>query len=159
MNCKNCDKETPNPKFCSLSCSSSYSNRQNPKRQKSEKFCKRCKKSLGNIDYFSARILCSNCKSEQISWDTLTLAEARKQGNSNGNAAYIRTLSRKKFIASGRQLKCSICQYDYHVDICHIKGISSFADESLISEINSMDNLIALCKNHHYEFDTGFLKL
>ena len=31
--------------------------------------------------------------------------------------------------------------------------MSSFNSDALISEINSIDNLIALCPTHHWEFD------
>lgn len=55
--------------------------------------------------------------------------------------------------------KCAICGYDKHVEVAHIKSVSSFTDESLISEINSIDNLIGLCPNHHWEYDKGILDL
>ena len=38
-------------------------------------------------------------------------------------------------------------------------AVSDFDDSALISEINSKDNLIALCPNHHWEYDHGLLKL
>lgn len=46
-------------------------------------------------------------------------------------------------------MKCAICGYDKHVEIAHIKPVSDFADSCTIAEINSIDNLIALCPNHH----------
>lgn len=49
--------------------------------------------------------------------------------------------------------KCAICGYDKHVEICHIKSVSSFSDDTPISEINSLGNLIGLCPNCHWEFD------
>lgn len=48
--------------------------------------------------------------------------------------------------------------YDKHIEIAHIKAVSDFSDDSLISEINDKNNLVALCPNHHWEFDNGFLK-
>lgn len=56
-------------------------------------------------------------------------------------------------------LKCSNCGYDKHVEVCHIKSISSFNNESKISEINDISNLILLCPNCHWELDNGILKL
>lgn len=48
---------------------------------------------------------------------------------------------------------CAHCGYDKHIQICHIKAISSFDEDTLISVVNSKDNLIALCPNCHWEFD------
>lgn len=55
--------------------------------------------------------------------------------------------------------KCKICDYSNHVEICHIKSVSSFSDSTLISEINSVDNLLILCPNHHWEFDNGLITI
>jgi predicted HNH restriction endonuclease len=44
------------------------------------------------------------------------------------------------------------------VEICHIKGIAEFSQNSLISEVNALSNLVALCKNHHWEHHHGYLR-
>jgi hypothetical protein len=54
---------------------------------------------------------------------------------------------------------CKICGYDKHIQVCHIKSVSSFNDNDLITKINSKDNLIGLCPNHHWEYDNGLLNL
>jgi predicted restriction endonuclease len=54
---------------------------------------------------------------------------------------------------------CKVCGYDKHIQVCHIKSVSSFKDDDLITEINSKNNLVGLCPNHHWEFDHGFLNL
>ena len=48
---------------------------------------------------------------------------------------------------------CAYCGYTRHVELCHIKAVSSFSEESLVSEVNSVDNVIQLCRNCHWEFD------
>ena len=53
--------------------------------------------------------------------------------------------------------KCIICGYDKHIEIAHIKAVSEFSDDTLISEINDINNLAPLCPNHHWEFDNGIL--
>jgi hypothetical protein len=58
---------------------------------------------------------------------------------------------------SGRKKQCAHCGYSLHVDTCHIKDVKDFPDTATVSEINSLDNLIYLCKNHHWEFDNGYL--
>lgn len=48
---------------------------------------------------------------------------------------------------------CEKCGYDKHVEACHIKPISSFSHDTLISTINDPKNILALCPNCHWEFD------
>ena len=52
-----------------------------------------------------------------------------------------------------------ICGYSKHYEVAHIKAVADFDDNDLISEINSENNLIALCPNHHWEYDNGLLKI
>ena len=69
----------------------------------------------------------------------------------------IRKLADTAYNKSEKPKACVICGYDKHIEIAHIKAVSDFDDDSLISEINDVNNLIALCPNHHWEFDNGFL--
>lgn len=71
----------------------------------------------------------------------------------------IRKLAEKIYTDSNKPLKCAICGYDKHVEIAHIKAVSDFEDSAIIAEINSIDNLIALCPNHHWEYDNGIINL
>ena len=63
------------------------------------------------------------------------------------------------FRKSNKEKKCLKCGYDKHYEVCHIKAVSDFTDTSTLEEINSLDNLIALCRNCHWEYDHGLLKL
>ncbi len=56
-------------------------------------------------------------------------------------------------------MKCAVCGYDKHVEICHRKSVSDFPNTALIAEINAIENLSALCRNHHWELEHGLLKL
>lgn len=49
--------------------------------------------------------------------------------------------------------KCIKCGYEKHVEVCHLKSVSSFPDSALISEINDPKNLTILCPNCHWELD------
>ena len=69
----------------------------------------------------------------------------------------IRKDAYRVYINNGGELKCAICGYDKHADVAHIKSVSSFDDDVLISEINDFKNLIGLCPNHHWEFDAGLI--
>lgn len=68
----------------------------------------------------------------------------------------IRQLSRT--IMKGFKV-CKACNYDKHVEICHIKPISEFDENTKIEVVNAKENLVALCPNCHWELDHGLLKL
>lgn len=53
--CKNCGKETSNPKFCNKSCAAIYNNKKYPKRHP-EGNCKTCGKPISTQNKY-----CSNC--------------------------------------------------------------------------------------------------
>lgn len=151
MKCLNCNIETENPKFCSRSCAAKKNNKVSPKR-KPEHTCKSCAAPVT-----ARRWYCNDCAPKSM--EDKTLGEYRRgNANSYGYPA-IRGHSRKKYIKSGLEMSCFICGYSYHVDICHIKDINKFPDSALISEVNAITNLVALCKNHHYEFDCGDLHI
>ena len=65
----------------------------------------------------------------------------------------IATMARKSFANSDKQKSCIVCGYKNHYEVAHIKAVSEFSKGSLLSEINNVDNLIALCPNHHWEYD------
>ncbi len=54
---------------------------------------------------------------------------------------------------------CIVCGYDRHIQISHVKPVSSFPDSALISEINAIENIVSLCPNHHWEFDNGLISI
>jgi predicted restriction endonuclease len=63
------------------------------------------------------------------------------------------------FSESAKPLTCAVCGYSRYIEICHVKPVKDFPDEAMLTEINSPDNLIALCPTHHWELDNGLLKL
>ena len=85
------------------------------------------------------------------------LFRSRKNWQSARTA--IRKSAQKSFEDSGKPYKYAICGYTNHIEIAHIKAVSDFDDNILISEINNPDNLIGLCPNHHWEYDNGLLKI
>lgn len=134
--------------YCSRSCAAKTNNRQYPKR-KMEGLCKCGKPTHKFLTY------CSNCYQ-------IGLIDDKTYGELKGITKYqknsrIRGHARKKYLKSNLPKSCILCEYSTHIDICHVKDISSFPNESLIKEINDLKNLIALCKNHHWEFDNDLL--
>lgn len=101
---------------------------------------------------------CIDCYIEQksIKSDT-TLKDIHDSAPYQINAR-VRGFARTKVKQLGIDKKCRICGYDKHVEVHHIKPISSFPPDTLISDINSEDNLVVLCPNCHWEADNGLLK-
>ena len=152
MNCLSCNTEINNPKFCSRSCAASFNNKI-PKR----KLAHTCSDCLKIIHRGTKR--CRECagKFQNRLWRNKELGELKKGNAKNYGYPMIRNDSRNTYIKSGKAMSCVVCEYDLHVDICHIKDIKSYALDTPIYIINDINNLIALCKNHHWEFDSGYL--
>lgn len=71
----------------------------------------------------------------------------------------IQRMARAVYKEHTQSPQCLICGYDKHVEVAHIKAVAEFDDNATIGEINSINNLIGLCPNHHWEFDNKLLKL
>lgn len=71
-----------------------------------------------------------------------------------GNTKYnkIRSLARRKIELLLPYKECLLCDFVYP-EVCHIQSISSFDKETKLSVVNSLDNLVYLCPNHHYLLD------
>lgn len=74
-----------------------------------------------------------------------------------GYRSAIRKDAEKTFEEFDGSHVCCVCGYDKHIEIAHIKAVCDFSNESLVSEINDIKNIIPLCPNHHWEFDNGAL--
>jgi hypothetical protein len=154
--CPECGKETTNPKFCSSSCAAARNNRLYPKRAKSTVTCKRCGREF--IRKGRERRICSNCKRERyVDWSQRNLSDIQKAAKYQVSAA-LRNIARQIFRNSGRPRICQNCGYSKHVEICHIRAIHDFPDNTPVSIVSGIDNLVALCPNCHWEFDHGRLK-
>jgi len=155
MNCLLCEKETSNPKYCSRSCAAKKNNRDSPKRKRKEHHCERCGCSIR-----IKRKYCKPCR-EITRKKYYTLKEAKVPYSSYAPSAahnIVRGRARTALFSSGRNV-CENCGYKEHVECAHRKAIHTFDDDTLISEINHLDNLVALCPNCHWEYDNGKLSL
>ena len=138
-NCLKCGKET-NSKFCSRSCSNSYNNSLVPKRIKKQYTCIVC-----GVNILSRRKYCKNCG---LNKDHLLKDIMYTKHNKASAYALVRTRARS--IMKNEPQVCNKCGYDKHVEVCHIKPISSFSENTLVSVINDKNNLILLCPNCHW---------
>lgn len=164
--CLSCDAQTTNPKFCSRSCSAKFNNSINPKRKKTigvqRKYNPRGSLCAVCETNETRSSICRQCRNKNSTEKWLRTTKREIFGD-NGNARY----SRKPYIhstarawyAKHREMSCMVCGYDAHVDICHIRAVADFPDTATVAEMNAPSNLIALCKNHHWEFDNNLLVL
>jgi HNH endonuclease len=44
------------------------------------------------------------------------------------------------------------------VDVCHVRPVSDFPPSATLGEVNAPENLVALDKRCHWEFDHGHLR-
>lgn len=98
--------------------------------------------------------LCSKCSMELRR--SATLQELRDKYRINEYHTVIRGYARLDYLGSK---SCAVCEYSLHVDICHLVGVKDFPMSATLAEVNASDNLAALCKNHHWEYDNGYLEL
>ena len=158
-NCVTCSKQverTPSAVvgnvFCSQSCSALYNNKVSVRKTRTKK-CKVCQKLI-----LSGYTYCQDCYVTKYYLDNKTLEEATNtKGRHASRYSGIRGHARNVYRDSDLPKECKCCGYSKHIEICHIKDIASFPATTLIKEINSIDNLVALCRNHHWELDHNSL--
>lgn len=151
MKCIKCQQTTNNLKFCSRTCAVSYNNAVNPKRPKTKK----CK--CGAFIY-SNRSQCKSCFKATRYHSVDKIADIRCQAKYQ-KSAVIRSLARRIYKKSNKPKTCYNCGYDKHYEVAHIKSIKSFPENTTLSVVNDLTNLVALCPNCHWEFDKGLLTI
>ena len=155
-NCLHCGQETTNPKFCTRSCAASYNNRLYIKRPSLKTTCPDCggRKRADALRCHHCKVVCN--LGVQLS---RTLEDCTYPGPASVRWSHVRKVARRVLKLSGRSEACVVCGFDIAVECCHIIPISSFPDDVLLSEVNSLSNLVYLCPNHHLMFDRGLIDL
>lgn len=165
FNCNYCQKQiTRSPTdiaknktgkfYCSSSCAAKVNNSTSQKRTKT-KTCKVCKSLVDTTNH----TYCNKCYIEKHFISHKTLADATGNRKDSNRYTGIRGNGRLVYRDSGQPQCCKYCGYSKHVEICHIKDIANFPPDTLISEINDIANLVALCRNHHWELDHKLLTI
>lgn len=145
--------------FCNSSCSATHRNLHYRK----ARFCKHCNLQFNPLT--KKRKVCASCKATRnttpyVSLSTITKGELfTKRKNYQSARSSIRLMAVKTYKFHNKLLQCKICKYTTFVEICHIKPVNEFPYSATLLEINHIDNLVALCPNHHVEFDSGLLSL
>lgn len=110
----------------------------------------KCKNSRSN--------LCQQCWQMQKSIDFGKYQiDDFKASSSRHRFQSIRNHARRIMVLSNTEKKCSVCGYHKHVEVAHVKSISSFEKESSLEEVNHLTNLVYLCPNCHWEQENGLL--
>lgn len=149
-NCITCGNPTNNPKFCSMSCAAKTTN---TNRKLKEYFCKDCGTSTGFG--FKSPTKCKKCNFNYVDWSQITIGDLRKKLKLYQLHARLRNHSRSIYRKhnKNKSISCSKCGYTKYTEICHIKPISSFTDDTPVSTVNDISNLIEFCRNCHWEYD------
>lgn len=146
-------------KFCNHSCAASFNNKGVSRNVKiSNTICPSC----GGVKSKGAK-LCKKCRADKENVGDNTLGyyiNGHKYLTSRCQA--IRRHARRVLEESNREKVCEYCrnhEFDEILEVHHLKGILQFDKDSLIREINSEDNLVWLCPNHHAMVEKGLIKL
>ncbi len=106
--------------------------------------------------------LCLSCSKEHNT-KYYTLGEAIEVYSEKytGKKIYevVRSRIRKRNINLLKDQSCQVCGYSKHVEICHIKPVSTFNLDTPIDIINASDNILFLCRNCHWELDNNLLDI
>lgn len=160
MNCLNCNKILEGKwakRFCNRSCAGQYNGRAHPKRSRERANWPKCR-TCDNIVVAKYYKYCRDCIEKKKHYhgagplELQTIEQAIKRTGAN---TYDKVRAHARYVLYKEELKgsCEKCGYDKHVELCHIKPISSFSRDTLLSEVNRRDNVMFLCPNCHWEHD------
>lgn len=153
-------------RLCSNACVTRHHWSQKPS---VEVFCHKCGDSIGCVPrserYQRSSRYCAACDqlvqarlSKATSGRTKAELFAARKNWQSARSAIVHHAA-KRFAASGRDKSCHVCGYTTHIEVAHIRPVSAFPDEAMVGEINDLSNLVALCPNHHWEFDNGLISI
>lgn len=148
--CQACGRQTKNPMFCSRSCAIRVHN-QARKREPAGR-CVVC-----------ACAISSRRKYSRTHSPTRAIDRHRPIGTFVDNSRTGSRLNRlrtdaRRVLHIGQPYRRQNCGYDKHIEVCHKRPVTSFPLDAPISVVNSLDNLVGLCPNCHWEFDPGLLQ-
>lgn len=158
--CLQCEKEfegRSSRKFCSQTCSASYNNIGIRRHGTGDKLvCPKC----GNKKSYQGK-MCSSCYqiTTTILFGKKKLKEVIRDSSKYKCEQVRQHAHRVMRDFSNKKKICEVCGYKIYIELCHIKPIVDFDLNDLLEEINSLDNLLWLCPNHHKEQELGLLEL
>ena len=151
--CRTCGRETRNPKFCSRSCAARHNNVLVPKRSPGGS-CSACGSPIPRRNKYCPE----HRPNRPLDRSQPIGAVADGSEHPACRHARLRQDARRQYLAAF-PYRCSCCGYDKHIEVCHKRSLTSFPLTTPIAVVNSLDNLVGLCPNCHWEFDHGLLQL
>ena len=148
--------------YCSRKCS--LTNANHIKYKDHKKTVTNCIFCKCTIDNRSKKKLCLPCYilTKKTKLENQTLGDIKNKHKSrkilHWYSSEIRNFNRE-WNKSLLDLTCQVCGYSRKIHLAHIKPICSYPDTALLKEINSEQNNLVLCPNHHSEFDDGYISL
>lgn len=156
--------------YCSRSCAAKFNNQGKQRNPPKDRICKDCGIKFIKQWKHKSTMYCSNCIGNGTLHDkikkhyqSLTLKEYQqflsiKGKHQSWKNVHVRALNRSwnKILT---KMPCANCGYNKHVELAHIKAISTFSETATLGEVNHYSNVIQLCPNCHWEFDNGFLNI
>lgn len=168
MNCITCQeklKTRDQKKFCSKSCAAKYNNKVTPKRARTS--LRKCKteecQSMLYSNLNGNRSFCPSCIDLKRHYhgmvrEEATIEEVIKRRGTNTYDS-IRGNCHTQYKQEKKNPLCEHCGYNKHIEICHIRPISSFPKDTKLKVVNARENILFLCPNCHWEFDHNLLSL
>jgi predicted nucleic acid-binding Zn ribbon protein len=151
--CPVCGRDTRNPKFCSRSCAAKQNNVLVPKR-KLGGTCAVC----GSLIPRRHRYCPDHRPNRPLDRSQPIASVADASEHPACRHARLRQDARRQYLLAF-PYRCARCGYDKHIEVCHRRALTSFPLDTPIAVVNSLENLIGLCPNCHWEFDHGLLQL
>lgn len=145
--------------FCNRSCSAVFNNKQRGNKNREYDVCPKC----GGKKYHTSELCqkCANKKKRCIGDYNLGHYIDGKQYLTT-KCTDIRRDARRVIEESDVEKVCVYCrnhEFDEILEVHHIKGILEHDTKTLIKEINSLNNLVWLCPNHHKMLEKGLITL
>lgn len=160
-NCNHCGNSTSNNKFCSRSCAAKETNKV-PKRVLQRK-CTHCDSLVKNYRTTLCEVHFEEYTKNKrdlifLTIEDYTQRDSIKKLHTSSKFAHIRALCRS-WNKDMLLLPCHVCGYTKHVELAHIKSLSSYPPTATLEEVNNPNNVIQLCPNCHWEYDNNKISL
>ena len=149
--------------YCSRSCSASTNNLSVQRNKPKIYTCEYCNNNYHRTQKNRSTKICNDCllqnpgnyfshKTSKIKKKTIEEYSYENNIHPSWKFSRIRGLNRSwnKELLS---LPCQVCGYTAHIELAHIKPLSSFEKETPLHIVNDPSNILVLCPNHHWEFD------
>lgn len=153
--------------YCSRSCAAKKNNVGKQRNPPVGRVCNKCSSSYIRVRGRSSENLCEACyieyKNRSQAYMNCTLADYQSMPSVAGKHpswinSHVRSFARS-WNSHLTKIPCQKCGYSKHVELCHIIPISQWPKTARLGDVNHQDNLLALCRNHHWEFDHKHLAL